>query len=84
MKRPGNSEYRHVEVPLEELQQALARSLDAPLAEADYRKLAAALDTLAHLTQLLAAKDTTIRDLRQLLFPASTEKTRNVLPNAGS
>jgi transposase len=84
MKRPGDSEYRHVEVPLEELQQALARSLDAPLAEADYRKLAAALDTLAHLTQLLAAKDTTIRDLRQLLFPASTEKTRNVLPNAGS
>jgi transposase len=84
MKTPGDSEYRHMEVPLEELQQALARSLDAPLAEADYRKLAAALDTLAHLTQLLAAKDTTIRDLRQLLFPASTEKTRNVLPNAGS
>jgi transposase len=83
MKTPGDSEYRHMEVPLEELQQALARSLDAPLAEADYRKLAAALDTLAHLTQLLAAKDTTIRDLRQLLFPASTEKTRNVLPNAG-
>ena len=84
MKTPGDSEYRRVEVPLEELQQALARSLDAPLAEADYRKLAAALDTLAHLTQLLAAKDTTIRDLRQLLFPASTEKTRNVFPNAGS
>lgn len=84
MKTPGDSEYRHMEVPLEELQQALARSLDAPLAEADYRKLAAALDTLAHLTQLLAAKDTTIRDLRQLLFPASTEKTRNVLPNAGT
>ena len=32
-----------MEVPLEELQQALARSLEAPLAEADYRKLAAAL-----------------------------------------
>jgi transposase len=84
MKTPGDSEYRHMEVPLGELQQALARSLDAPLAEADYRKLAAALDTLAHLTQLLAAKDTTIRDLRQLLFPAATEKTRNVFPNAGS
>jgi transposase len=84
MKTPGDSGYRHLEAPLEELQQALARSLDAPLAEADYRKLAAALDTLAHLTQLLAAKDTTIRDLRQLLFPASTEKTRNVVPNAGS
>ncbi|MBM3773965.1 MAG: transposase [Acidobacteria bacterium] len=81
---PGDSEYRYMEVPLEELQQALARSLDAPLAEADYRKLAAALDTLAHLTQLLAAQDTTTRDLRQLVFPASTEETRNVLPNAGS
>lgn len=84
MKRPDDSGYRRLEVPLEELQQALARSLDAPLAEADYRKLAAALDTLAHLTQLLAAKDTTIRDLRQLLFPVSTEKTRQVFPNAGS
>ena len=84
MKSPGDSEYRRVEVPLEELKQALARSLDAPLAQADYRKLAAALDTLAHLTELLADKDTTIRDLRQLLFAASTEKTREVFQNAGS
>lgn len=83
MKPPGDSEYRRIEVPIQELKQALARSLEAPMAQADYRKLEAALDTLAQLTQLLADKDTTIRDLRQLLFPPSTEKTRTVLHNAG-
>jgi transposase len=83
MKPPGDSEYRRIEVPMEELKQALARALNAPMAHADYRKLEAALDTLAHLTDLLADKDTTIRDLRQWLFPPSTEKTREVLKNAG-
>jgi transposase len=53
------------------------------MTEADYRNLEAALDTLAHLTGLLADKDITIDDRRQLLFPSSTEKTRAVLKNAG-
>jgi len=83
MKPPGDSEYRRINVRVEELKQALARSLEAPMTQADYRKLEAALDTLAHVTELLADKDTTIGDLRQLLFPPSTEKTRAVLKNAG-
>ena len=54
-----------------------------PLPEEDYQKLKAALDTLEYLTELVADKDTTIRHLRQLLLPASTEKTRDVLAKAG-
>jgi hypothetical protein len=36
------------------------------------------VDTLEYLTELVADKNTTIR-LRQLLLPASTEKTKDVL-----
>jgi len=74
MKPAGDSEYRCIEVPVEELKQALVRSLNAPMAESDYRNLEAALDTLAHLTELLADKDITIDDLRQLLFPSSPRR----------
>lgn len=72
-----------LEVPLAELKQALARAREGPLAPDDYRKLDAALDTLSQLTDLITARDTTIRDLRQLLLAPSTEKTRTVLENAG-
>ena len=48
------------------------------------RKLKAAVDTLEYLTELVADKDTTIRLLRQLLLPASTEKTKDVLARAGA
>jgi hypothetical protein len=53
------------------------------LSEEDYRKLKAAVDTLEYLTELVADKDTTIRHLRQLLLPAGTEKTKEVLAKAG-
>jgi hypothetical protein len=33
--------------------------------------------------ELVADKDTTIRHLRQLLLPAATEKTKDVLAKAG-
>jgi transposase len=73
----------HIDVPLAELKAALARSRQAPITEEDYRRLDAALDTLGQVTALVAEKDTTIRDLRQLLFPASSEKTATVLKQAG-
>jgi hypothetical protein len=72
----------HIDVSREELDQLLERARTA-LAEDDYRKLKAAVDALSYLTELVADKDTTIRDLRQLLLPPSTEKTRDVLKNAG-
>jgi transposase len=55
----------------------------AALPEEDYRRLKAVVEGLSYLTELIADKDTTIRDLRQLLFPWVTEKTREVLKRAG-
>ena len=72
-----------IDVGTEELNQLLARAREL-LSEEDYRKLKAAVDTLEYLTELVADKDTTIRHLRQLLLPASTEKTKDVLAKAGA
>ncbi len=74
---------KRIDVKVEELQQALARSRQAPLEDPDYRKLEAAVNTLDYLTELVADKDTTIRHLRQLLLGSSTEKTKEVLQKAG-
>ena len=49
------------------------RARTAPLGEAEYAKLMAALETAAFLTQELLAKGTTIDRLRRMLFGASTE-----------
>jgi transposase len=72
-----------IDIGTEELNQLLERARDRLSAE-DYRKLKAAVDTLEYLTELVADKDTTIRHLRQLLLPASTEKTKDVLAQAGA
>src|SRR5678816_642477 len=67
-----------IDLGTEELNQLLERAREL-LSEEDYRKLKAAVDTLEYLTELVADKDTTIRHLRQLLLPAGTEKTKEVL-----
>lgn len=71
-----------IDIGMEELNQLLERAREV-LPEEDYRKLKAAVDTLEYLTELVADKDTTIRHLRQLLLPAGTEKTKDVLAKAG-
>ncbi|MBA3916215.1 MAG: transposase, partial [Acidobacteriales bacterium] len=72
-----------IDLSTQELESLLERARLEPLPEEDYRKLKAAVNTLEYLTELVADKDTTIRHLRQLLLPASTEKTRDVLETAG-
>jgi transposase len=77
-----------IDIEREELMGLLERARPA-LSEADYGKLKAALETLSHLTDLLADKETTIRQLRQLLlgfshFPRTTEKTKDVLEKAAA
>ena len=67
-----------------ELERILERALTAPLAPDDYQKLHAVLDTLAYMTQLLENKNTTLQRLRQIVFGASTEKTRQVLPHVAN
>jgi len=70
--------YERRELRLEELQGIVERA-KAALTAADYATLKAAVDTLAFLTQELAAKGTSIERLRKLLFGATTEKTSQVL-----
>jgi transposase len=70
---------QRMELNMEELATLLERAKASPLSEPDYHKLKAALETLGYLTQLLEDRKTTIDRLRQILFGASTEKTRNVL-----
>jgi transposase len=70
-----------LELNQQELEKILERALTAPLAQDDYQKLHAVLDTLAYMTQLLENKNTTLQRLRQIVFGASTEKTRQVLQN---
>jgi transposase len=74
-----------LDVTREDLAGLLERARQGPLNEADFCKLKAVIDTLEYLTELVADKETTIRQLRQLLLPRfSTEKTRMVLGGNGS
>src|SRR5215471_13158198 len=76
-------EIEPIDLSMQELEALVERARQEPLPEEDYRKLKAAVETLEYLTELVADKDTTIRHLRQLLLPAATEKTQDVLANAG-
>ena len=71
-----------LEISREDLESLLER-VRPSLPEEDFRKLKAVVEGLSYLTELIADKDTTIRDLRKLLFPLVTEKTREVLERAG-
>ena len=70
---------RRIDINMKELEEYLKQGR-AALGEDGYTKLKAALETLEFLTGLIENKDTTIQRLRQIVFGASTEKTRNVLP----
>lgn len=71
-----------IEVNLEELAALLERKR-AALGEEDYQKLQKGLRALGYLTELIGDKETTISQLRALLVKPSTEKTRQVLEQAG-
>ncbi|HME58850.1 MAG TPA: hypothetical protein VKF63_10970, partial [Terracidiphilus sp.] len=74
-----------LDVTPEELE-ALLEGVREALGEAGYQKLKAAIRTLGYLAELLRERDITLDGLRQLLLSpaeASTEKTRQVLKNAG-
>jgi len=86
MKPPGGAPSGpgapRLDVSLEELEALLEQARPA-LSEEGYQKLRAAIRTLGYLTELLEKKETTLATLRELLFPASTEKTSKVLARAG-
>jgi len=68
-----------MEVSREELEAVLVRVREM-LGEPDYEKLKAAIETLAYLTDLVQDREISLQRLRQILFGASTEKTRQVVP----
>jgi hypothetical protein len=68
---------------MDDLERLAERARQAPLSDDDYATLKAALHTLGYVAQLVEDKAVTITRLRQILFGASTEKTRDVLARAG-
>ncbi len=83
MKPPQPEVMPRLDVSMEELEVLLEKARQEPLQEDGYQKLAAAIRTLQYVTQLLEKKETTLTALRELLCPASTEKTEKVLKQAG-
>ena len=73
-----------LDIRIEELEKVVDRARHHTLSNDDHRKLRAAVETLGQMARMLADKDTTLRQLRQMLLkPPTTEKTRAVLERAG-
>jgi transposase len=72
-----------IDVSTGELETLLEQARQEPLREEGYQKLRAAVRTLAYVTELLEKKETSLAELRELLCPATTEKTAKVLEQAG-
>lgn len=72
-----------IDVSSQELEALLEQARQQPLPEDGYQKLKAAIRTLAYVTELLEKQETTLDELRDLLCPATTEKTAKVLEQAG-
>jgi transposase len=82
MKPPGPEAVPRIDVCCEELESLLEQAR-ASLGEEGYEKLRAAIRTLGYMAELLEKKETTLAALRELLCPASSEKTDKVLKQAG-
>src|ERR1019366_10326816 len=63
--------------------EGLLEGVREALGEAGYQKLKAAIRTLSYVTELLENRETTLENLRRLLCQSSTEKTEQVLKQAG-
>ena len=78
MKRKAQrakARFERRDLKLDDLMGIVTRAKAAPLNEADYSVLTAAVEPLAFLTLDLQAKGASIDRLRKLVFGASTEKT---------
>ena len=72
-----------IDVSTKELEALLEQARQAPLQPEGYEKLKAAIRTLAYVTELLENREATLANLRRLLCQSSTEKTDQVLKQAG-
>jgi transposase len=78
--QPGNE---YIDVSTKELEALLEQATQAPLQPEGYQKLKAAIHTLGYVTELLENREATLANLRRLLCQSSTEKTEQVLKQAG-
>jgi transposase len=83
MKIPDPESVPRIDVSCEELETLLEQAKQEPLREEGYQKLKAAIRTLGYVTELLEKKEATLASLRELLCPASSEKTDKVLQQSG-
>ena len=73
-----------IDIGIEELEALVDGARQQPLNDDAHRKLRGALGTLGEMARLLASKEATLRQLRQMLLkPATTGKTRVVREHAG-
>jgi transposase len=82
MKPPSPEGLPRIDVSTAELETLLEQGRPS-LGEDGYQKLRAAIRTLGYVTELLEKQETTLQNLRELLCPASTEKTEKILKQAG-
>lgn len=82
MKPPSPEGLPRIDVSTAELEALLEQGRPS-LSEDGYQKLRAAIRTLGYVTELLEKQETTLANLRELLCPASTEKTEKVVKQAG-
>ena len=82
MRLSGSDETPRLDVSSEELE-ALVEQARAVLPLDGYQKLLGAIHTLRYVTELLENREASLANLRELLCPATTEKTEKVLKQAG-
>ena len=75
----SRSKVKHLDLDMAELEAILERTRSGALSEEEHHRLKAVVTTLAHLTQELEKKRTSITRLRNLLFGPRTEKSGEVL-----
>ena len=78
----GTQGPERIELQMSELEAILERSKTEPLNEQDCERLRLVLQTLLFVTQELEKKRVSVQRLKQLLFGATTEKTRKVIQKA--
>lgn len=72
---------KRIELEMDEVQALLERAR-ASMDQDDYAKLKALVETAVYLLEVVEDKRTTIDRLRKLLFGSSSEKSRDVIPQA--
>jgi transposase len=68
-----------VELPMDKLEEILRRLEAKELAADDYETIQAVIGSYVYLVNVVGAKETTIRRLRQIIFGTKTEKTSAVI-----